>query len=444
VGGLLEDGSAVVHTVALAGPGSHGRPSTPAMDGRQRSRCSSAEVRCTIGRMPIYLDHAATTPLRQEVLEAMLPLLTESFGNPSSAHAFGRAARAALDNAHESVARRLNAQGREIVFTSGGTEANNLALKGAAWAGKGRGHRIVTSSVEHHAVGHTLRYLEKFGFEIVELPVDRYGRVDPDALEATLNDKTILVSIMLANNEVGTIQPIAEIAARVRTRKSVLLHVDAVQAAPYVDLDVEALGADLVSLGAHKFEGPKGVGVLYVRHGTHILAQQQGGTQERHRRAGTENVAGAVGFATAYDLSCTERADTVTRLRTQRDRLLAAVLPTPGVEPTGHPKERLPGLVSIVARDTDGASVAMSLDLEGIACSVGSACTTGSTEVSHVLTAMGYPEEEARGALRLSLGRTTTDDEIATACDVVPRVIASMRLGTVAVTADPLGQSVTA
>src|SRR5918994_2194780 len=219
------------------------------MDGRQGRRRSGAGVRCTIGRMPIYLDHAATTPLRQEVLDAMLPLLTESFGNPSSAHAFGRAARAALDDAHESVAKRLNAQGREVVFTSGGTEANNLALKGAAWAGKGRGHRIVTSAVEHHAVGHSLRYLEKFGFEIVELPVDRYGRVDPDQLEAAVNDKTILVSIMLANNEVGTIQPVAEIAARVRTRKNVLLHVDAVQAAPYVDLDVEALGADLVSLG---------------------------------------------------------------------------------------------------------------------------------------------------------------------------------------------------
>jgi cysteine desulfurase len=302
----------------------------------------------------------------------------------------------------------------------------------------------VTSSVEHHAVGHTLRYLEKFGFEVVELPVDRYGRVDPDQLEAALNDKTILVSIMLGNNEVGTIQPITEIAARVRTRKGIVFHVDAVQAAPYVDLDVETLGADLVSLGAHKFEGPKGVGALYVRHGTHILAQQQGGTQERHRRAGTENVAGAVGFATAYELSCDERAETVARLREQRDRLLAAVLETPGVEATGHPKDRLPGLLSIVARDTDGSSVAMSLDLEGIACSVGSACTTGSTEVSHVLTAMGYPEEEARGALRLSLGRTTTDEEIATACDVVPRVIASMRLGTVAVAADPLGQSVTA
>ena len=390
----------------------------------------------------IYLDHAATTPLRREVLDAMLPFLTESFGNPSSAHSFGRTARAALDEAHERVATRLRAEPREIVFTSGGTEANNLALKGAAWAGKAHGHRIVTSAVEHHAVGHTLRYLEKFGFEVVELPVDRYGRVDPDHLEAALTDRTILVSIMLANNEVGTLQPVADIAKVVRSRKGVLFHVDAVQAAPYVDLDLTALDADLVSLGAHKFEGPKGVGALYVRHGTHILSQQQGGTQERHRRAGTENVAGAVGLAAAYDLTCAERSETVGRLRRLRDRLAKAILTTPGTETTGHPKQRLPGLLSIIARDTDGVSVAMSLDLEGIACSVGSACTTGSTEVSHVLTAMGYPEEEARGALRLSLGRTTTDDEIATACEVVPRVIASMRLGSVAVAADPLGQGV--
>jgi cysteine desulfurase len=392
--------------------------------------------------MAIYLDHAATTPLRVEVLEAMLPYLTGSFGNPSSAHSFGRSARAALDDAHERVARRLNAEGREIVFTSGGTEANNLALKGAAWAGKARGHRIVTSAVEHHAVGHTLRYLEKFGFEIVEVPVDRYGRVDPEQVDRAITDRTILVSIMLANNEVGTIQPISKIVSVIRAHNGVLLHVDAVQAAPYVDLDVQALGADMVSLGAHKFEGPKGVGALYVRHGTHILAQQQGGTQERHRRAGTENVAGAVGLAAAYDLACAERPETVARLRRQRDRLVKAIVATPGTEVTGHPKQRLPGLLSIIARDTDGTAVAMSLDLEGIACSVGSACTTGSTEVSHVLTAMGYPEEEARGALRLSLGRTTTDDEIATACEVVPRVLASMRQGAYAVAADPLGQSV--
>jgi cysteine desulfurase len=394
--------------------------------------------------MPIYLDHAATSPVRREVVDAMLPFLTEVYGNPSSAHAYGRAARAALDDAHERVAAGLGAEAREIVFTSGGTEANNLALKGAAWAGKARGHRIVTSSVEHHAVGHTLRYLEKFGFEVVELPVDRYGRVDPDELDAAMTDRTILVSIMLGNNEVGTIQPIVELAARVRARRGILFHVDAVQAAPWLDLDVATLGADLVSIAAHKLEGPKGVGALYVRHGTHILSQQQGGSQERHRRAGTEDVAGAVGLATAFTLNRGERAETADRVRALRDRLAAAVFAVAGTEPTGHPTDRLPGILSLVTRDTDGASVAMSLDLEGIACSVGSACTTGSTEVSHVLSAMGYPDEEARGALRLSLGRTTTDAEIDLACDVVPRVVASMRVGTAAVAADPLGQGVPA
>jgi cysteine desulfurase len=394
--------------------------------------------------MAIYLDHAATTPVRPEVFEAMRPFLTSVYGNPSSAHSFGRAARAALDDAHEQVARGLNAEAREIVFTSGGTEANNLALKGAAWAGKGRGHRIVTSSVEHHAVGHALRYLEKFGFEVTELPVDRYGRIDPDELDAAINDRTILVTVMLANNEVGTIQPVAEIAERIRRRKGVLFHVDAVQAAPYVTIDVEALGADLVSIAAHKLEGPKGVGALYVRHGTHILAQQHGGTQERHRRAGTENVAGAVALATAFELATRERPETAPRLSAQRERLQTAVLEVEGTELTGHPRDRLPGLLSIIARETDGSSVALSLDLEGIACSVGSACTTGSTEVSHVLTAMGYPEDEARGALRLSLGRTTTDEEVATAADAVPRVLASMRIATPVVAADPLGQGVIA
>jgi cysteine desulfurase len=393
--------------------------------------------------MAIYLDHAATTPLRREALDAMLPFLTEHFGNASSSHGFGRVARAALDEAHERVAARLHAEAREIIFTSGGTEANNLALKGAAWAGRARGHRIVTSPIEHHAVGHTLEYLGRFGFEIVTIPVDRYGRVDPDEVDAAITDKTILVSIMLANNEVGTIQPIVEIAGKVKAHRGVLLAVDAVQAAPYLDLDVEALGVDMLAIGAHKFEGPKGVGALYLRHGTHILAQQQGGTQERHRRAGTENVAGAVGLAAAYDLSCEERPETVRRLKRQRDRLKAAVLAVDGTELTGHPKHRLAGLLSIVARDTDGFSVALSLDLEGIACSVGSACTSGSTEVSHVLSAMGYPDEEARGALRLSLGRTTTDAEIDVACEVVPRVIASMRAGSAAVAADPLGQGVT-
>ena len=274
----------------------------------------------------------------------------------------------------------------------------------------------------------------------MELPVDRYGRVDPDQLDAVLDERTILVSVMLANNEVGTIQPIAEIGRRVRAHRGVLLHVDAVQAAPYLPIDVDALGADLLTIAAHKFEGPKGVGALYVRHGTHIVVQQQGGAQERHRRAGTEDVASAVGMATAFELACAERAETGRRLRRQRERLGSAVLAAPDTELTGHPTDRLPGILSVVARGTDGTAVALSLDLEGIACSVGSACTTGSTEVSHVLTAMGYPEEEARGALRMSLGRTTTDAEIDVAAEAIPRTIEQLRVGQASVTADPLGQ----
>ena len=392
--------------------------------------------------MAIYLDHAATSPLRREALDAMLPFLTEAYGNPSSAHGPGRRARAALDDAHEQVAAGIGAEAREIIFTSGGTEALNLGLKGAAWAGKARGHRIVTSSVEHHAVGHTLKHLERFGFEVVELPVDRYGRVDPDQLDAAITDRTILVAIMLANNEVGTIQPIAEIARRVKAHRGVLFAVDAVQAAPHVAIDVAALGVDLLAISAHKFEGPKGVGALYLKHGTHIVGQQQGGSQERHRRGGTENVAGIVGMATAFRLALAERVETGRRLRRQRERLQSAVLEVDGTELTGHPNERLPGHLSLIVRDADGASVTVSLDLEGVAASVGSACTSGSTEVSHVLTAMGYPEEEARGALRLTLGRSTTDEEIEQAAGIVPRVVASLRTGQVAVTADPLGQGV--
>ncbi|MGZ6341003.1 MAG: cysteine desulfurase family protein, partial [Candidatus Limnocylindrales bacterium] len=378
-------------------------------------------------RQPIYLDHAATTPLRPEVLEAMLPFLGGTFGNPSSSHRFGRLARAALDEAHDRVAARIGATGREIVFTSGGTEADNMAIKGAAWVGRARGHRIVTSAIEHHAVGHTVRYLEKFGFEVVELPVDRYGRVDPDDVEAAITPKTILVSVMLANNEVGTIEPIAEIARRVRAHKGVLLHTDAVQAAPYLDLDVDKLDVDLLSLAAHKLEGPKGVGALYVRHGTNLLAQQQGGTQERYRRAGTENVAGIVGMAKAFELAADERPVTTGRLRALRDRLRKALLGLDSVELTGHPSARLPGLLSVVVRGVDGSAVATALDLEGLACSTGSACLSGSAEVSHVLAAMGYPDDEARGALRLSLGRTTTAAEIDRAIALVPGVIDAQR-----------------
>jgi cysteine desulfurase len=394
--------------------------------------------------MPIYLDHAATTPLRPEALEAMLPYLGAEFGNSSSPHSFGRRARKALDEAHERIAAQINAGPREIVLTSGGTEALNLALKGAAWAGKGRGHRIVTSAVEHHAVLHPLQQLEKFGFEIVELPVDRYGRVDPDHVAAALTERTILVAIQLANNEVGTLQPVAKIAELVKEKgpKGCLLGVDAVAAAAWLAIDVEALGCDLLALAAHKVDGPKGTGALYLRKGTHILAQQQGGTQERYRRAGTENVAGAVGFGVAFELAVAEREATAKRVKRLRDRLRQSVLAEDGVELTGHPRERLPNLLSIVVGEADGASIVTKLDLEGVAASVGSACTTGSTEPSHVLTALGYPEDEARGSLRLSLGRATTDAEIDQAVEIVPRVIAESRAASAVLAADPLGQAV--
>jgi cysteine desulfurase len=386
----------------------------------------------------IYLDHAATAPLRPEVLDAMLPLLRDGWGNPSSAHAAGRRARSALDEARERVAAVLGATAREIVFTSGGTESINLALKGAAWAGSAKGHRIVISAVEHHAVEHAARHLERFGFEVAMVPVDRYGRVDPDEVEAAITDRTVVVSVMTANNEVGTIQPIAEIGERLRRHRGVLFHTDAVQAAPWLALDVDALGVDLLSIAGHKLGGPKGVGALYVRRGTNLVAQQHGGGQERYRRAGTEDVAYATALATALDLAVAERPVVVPRVALLRDRLASAVV-AQGVALTGHPTERLPNSLSVVVGGVHGAEVATALDLDGLQCSTGSACATGSDEVSHVLAAMGFPEEEARGALRLSLGRTTTDDEVDRAMAIVPTTIVRIRDASAALAGDPIG-----
>jgi cysteine desulfurase len=394
--------------------------------------------------MAIYLDHAATTPLRREALDAMLPLLTDNFGNASSVHAYGRRARAALDDARASIASNLNAEPREIVFTAGGTEAINFALKGAAWAGKARGHRLVAGAADHHAVLHSLRHLEKFGFELVVLPVDRYGRVDGEQLDPSVNDRTVVVSLMLANNEVGTIESVADLIARIRVHRNVVIHLDAIQAAPYIALDVQQLDVDVMSIAAHKFEGPKGVGALYVRHGTILLPQAHGGSQERFRRAGTENVAGAVGMAVAYELACAERNDVVPRLAAQRDRLRDAILDVADVELTGHPRKRLPGHLSVICGETSGDVLVRALDLEGIAASTGSACTTGSTEPSHVLTALGYPEDEARGSLRLTLGRTTTDEDIERAAQTIPLVIERMRAASSAIARDPLGSRVDA
>lgn len=379
--------------------------------------------------MSIYLDHAATTPLREEVLAAMLPYLTEHFGNPSSLHGSGRRARQGLDEARESVAAILGAKPREIVFTGGGSEADNLAIKGAAWAASGRGRHIVTSSVEHKAVLNTCAILERSGFEITYLPVDRYGRVDPAEVAAAIKEHTTLVSIMYANNEVGTIQPIAEIGAICRERR-VLFHSDAVQAGGFLPLDVDRLGVDLLSLGAHKLYGPKGVGALFVRQGTAVLAQMQGGSQERQRRAGTENVAGIVGFARALDLAQGDpaaRDAENARLAGLRDRLRSGVSDLAGVEPSGHPTERLPNNASLLVASVEGGDLVAALDLDGVASSTGSACTTGSAEPSHVLLAMGVEPERAHGALRLTAGRDTSLAEIDEAVAILRSVVERMR-----------------
>ncbi|HEY7982866.1 MAG TPA: cysteine desulfurase family protein [Ktedonobacterales bacterium] len=355
----------------------------------------------------IYLDHAATTPTDPRVLERMLPYFSEQFGNASSIYGLGRRAHQALDDAHQQVAALLGARPTEIVFTGGGSEADNLAIKGAAFAPRRRGQHIITSAIEHHAVLNTCAYLERQGFEVTYLPVDEFGRVAPEAVAAALRDDTALVTIMYANNEIGTVQPIAAIGALCRERR-VPLHVDAVQAATALDLDVLRLQVDLMTLSAHKLYGPKGVGILYVRQGTRLAPQVLGGTQERNRRAGTENVAGIVGAAEALRLVCETRDAENARLATLRDHLIAGLLALPGARLTGHPTERLPNSASVAFAGVEGESMLLNLDLLGIAASSGSACTTGSVEPSHVLTALGLDAASARGHLRLTLGKSNT------------------------------------
>jgi cysteine desulfurase len=392
----------------------------------------------------IYLDHAATTPLRPDVLEAMLPYLTEHYGNPSSLHAAGRRARQGLDEAREAVAGILGAAPREIVFTGGGSESDNLAIKGAAWAASARGRHIVTSSVEHKAVLHTCAVLERQGFEVTYLPVDRYGRVDPDQVAEAITDHTTLVSIMYANNEVGTIQPIAEIGAICRQRR-VIFHCDAVQAGGFLPLQVNSLGVDLLSLGAHKLYGPKGVGALFVRQGTALLPQLQGGSQERQRRAGTENVAGIVGFGRALALA---QADPVARdtenvrLVALREQLTSGLLRIAGGELTGHPTERLPNSSSVLLDGLEGGDLVAALDLEGVQVSTGSACTSGSTEPSHVLLAMGIDPLRAHGSLRLTAGRDTTAAEIAWTVEATRSVVDRMREAMPALAPQPVARTV--
>ncbi len=374
----------------------------------------------------IYLDHAATTPVDPRVLEAMLPYFTQQYGNPSSIYALGRAAHKALDEAREKISAVLGCRPTELVFTGCGSESDNLAIKGVAQANQKKGNHIITSAIEHHGILHACQYLEKFGYEVTYLPVDQYGRVNPADVEQAITDRTVLVSIMYANNEVGTIQPISEIAQICKTRR-IPFHTDAVQAGGALDLNVNRLGVDLLSLSAHKFYGPKGVGILYIRQGTRILPQLQGGSQERNRRAGTENVAGIVGAGEALRLAYEALEEHNAHVMALRDQLIQRLLTIPGAHLTGHPTERLPNNASFCFERIEGESVLLNLDMLGIAASSGSACTSASLDPSHVLLAMGVPPELAHGSLRLTLGKDNTQEDIDAVADALPGIIEKLR-----------------
>jgi cysteine desulfurase len=358
----------------------------------------------------VYLDHNATTPVHPEVLAEMLPYFSEIYGNPSSVHAFGRAAREAVDTARERIARFLGVRAEEIVFTSGGTESDNLALKGLAWA-RGRGH-LITSQIEHHAVLRTCQWLESQGFAVTYLPVDRYGCVDPDDVRRAIRPDTVAISIMHANSEVGTVQPLAEIGAVARAH-GIPFHSDAVQSFGKIPVDVERLGLDALSFSGHKIYGPKGIGGLWIRRGTRMVAVQHGGDHERRRRAGTENVPGIVGLGKAVELRAREMGAEAERLRDLRDRLVRGVQArVDEVQLNGHPTARLPGTANLVFRHVESESLVLGLDLNGVAVSAGSACSSGHVEPSHVLRAMGVSLDWAMGAVRFSLGRSTTAEDI--------------------------------
>lgn len=374
----------------------------------------------------IYLDHAATTPMRQEAYEAMIPYLTETFGNPSSIHAFGRTVRKDLEDARERVANALKVQPQEIYFTGGGTEADNIALLGVAAKLKDKGRHIITSAIEHHAVLHTCEALARQGCSLTVLPVDKFGMVSPAELEKAIRPETILVSIMHANNEVGTVQPIKELAA-IAHEGEALFHTDAVQTVGNIPLDIKDLGVDLLSASAHKLYGPKGVGLLYIRKGTKLANVAYGGAQERSMRPGTENVAGIIGFARALELAMAEQPETCQRLASHRDKLIKGLTALPDVSLNGHPQQRLPGNVNVSVERVEGESLILSLDMEGIAVSSGSACTSGSLEPSHVLMAMGLSHQRAHGSLRFTLGKSTSQEDIDYVLKVMPGIIERLR-----------------
>ncbi|MBK5239932.1 cysteine desulfurase NifS [Clostridium sp.] len=375
----------------------------------------------------IYMDHAATTYTKPEVLEEMIPYFTTYFGNPSSIYSLSRETKKAIDIARDKVAKAINSNENEIYFTGGGSEADNFAIKGIASAYKQKGNHIITTVIEHHAVLHTCEYLAKNGFEITYLPVDEYGFINIKDLENAMTDKTILVSIMFANNEIGTIEPIKEIGALCRSKK-ILFHTDAVQAVGHIPVDVKEMNIDLLSLAAHKFYGPKGVGALYVRKGIKVENLIHGGGQERNKRAGTENVAGIVGLGKALELATQNMDDNNKKLVYLRDKLINGLLEIPYSKLNGPISEnRLPGNSNICFKFIEGESILLLLDANGIAGSSGSACTSGSLDPSHVLLAIGVPIEIAHGSLRLSLGDATTEEEVDFVIETVPKIVKRLR-----------------
>ena len=375
----------------------------------------------------IYADNAATTKVAPEVVDAMLPYFTETYGNPSSIYNEGRTARVAVEKAREQVANAIGASPKEIYFTGSGSEADNWALRSTARALSKKGNHIITSAVEHHAVLHTCQDLEKQGFEVTYLPVDKYGMVSPDDVKAAIKDTTIMISIMFANNEIGTIMPIAEIG-KIAKEAGVVFHTDAVQAVGNVEIDVKAMNIDMLSLTAHKFHGPKGCGALYVRQGVKLMSFITGGAQERMRRAGTENVPGIVGLGKAIELATANIKEKQEKLIALRDRYIKKVLETvPYSRLNGHPTERLAGNANISFEYIEGEGLLLSLDMKGIAASSGRACTSGSHDPSHVMLAIGLKHEQAHGSLRTSFGEDTTVEDIDYMVDAIAEIVARLR-----------------
>lgn len=375
----------------------------------------------------VYLDYAATTPMDPRVAEAMRPYYSEIYGNPSSLHVFGQEAKSAVEKARTQLAALLGCKTEEVVFTSGGTEADNQALEGVAFASEKKGNHIIVSKIEHHAVTECCEFLKKRGFDITYLPVDKYGLVDPNEVEKAITPKTILVSVMHANNEMGTIEPIAEIGKRVKA-KGIVFHTDAVQTVGHLPTKVDELGVDLLSLSAHKLYGPKGVGALYIRKGVRVIPFLHGGAQEHNRRASTENVPGIVGLGAAAEIAGREMAEEAKRILPLRDKLIKGLLgKIPEVQLNGHPTERLPNNVNVSVHFIEGESMLLNLDMLGIAASSGSACTSGSLEPSHVLLAVGLPHEIAHGSLRFTMGKNTTEAEIDYVLDNLPQIVDKLR-----------------